>query len=113
MTAASSPRNSLKGSLVTQLKKDEMPQTDPHNTFSHRLNPYVLAAVDLGILQEVYRDSYHSLVAEPRAGTQAQGQHAPASIFKMLYGTDRDSPRSIKECRVQGIGKEIHLWASV
>ena len=85
----------------------------PHNTFSHRLNPYVLAAGDPGILQEVYRDSYLSLVAEPRAETQAQGQHAPASIFKMLYGIDRDSPRSIKECRVQGIGKEIHFWASV
>lgn len=76
---------------MTQLKKYEMPQTDPHNTFSHRLSPYVLAAGDPGILQEVCRDSYHTLVTEPRAGTQARGQHAPASIFKMLYGRQTET----------------------
>lgn len=68
-----------------------MPQTNPYNAFSLGLNPYVLAAGDPGILQEVYRDSSHALVTEPRAGTQARGQHAPASIFKMLYGRQTET----------------------
>lgn len=59
---------------MAQLKKNEMSWFDSHNTFSHRLDPYVLGTGDPGILWEMIGILMHELLC------REQG-HRPEDIM--------------------------------